>query len=574
MKKRMQKLFTVMLIISVMMSMMSMNVYAAEFYNCGFTSEHTHKDSTCFADQLICTKHVHDETCYDAEHNLICEDLGDVTCGIEEHAHGDACYHKAHGEECYHAHSDLCKHVHDETCYHQHDDACYAYTCGLEGVYTCDTADGHEDHSNCPVHEHVDGCKTLVCPYAGMEDLENTPICDIEPGTLVCQYADMEDLENTPVCGIELNKLTCEVEEHAHEAVCYEPHEHSKSNGCYERVLVCQMDSGHKHTSECLVSPKLMIDKYADGLDANDMTNVTLNVGGEESDLPVDIIYILGAFLNTEDAVQKDIMIQCLIDTFKEIIEQGTTVNFGIVPFSSTDEAVLPFEVLDEVEDLEALPEKILAAVTEAGNVYDGVNMENAILTAKKMFSNSDLGKADHTERQHLVMISSGHTYYFNSGDNNEYVSVVPVNYIKNVGKSNEINANALFCYEKAWMRARNNETNSYPIPKAIVKEYMDNSGSYTDLWDCYWSYIDTWAKADIAAGDKVVFKATTTAKGEFLNWFTKYQKHSDQSNFKYSSNGGIATPGVEEFDINNAVTINQDNSGTKYGPNPLVDAT
>ncbi len=567
MKKRMQKLFTVMLVISVMMSMMSMNVYADEFYNCGYTSEHTHKDSTCYADQLICTKHVHGEACYDAEENLVCEELGDLTCGIEEHAHGDACYHKEHGETCFHTHTEACYHVHGETCYHQHDDACYGYTCGLEGTYTCDTADGHEDHSNCPAHEHEDACKTLVCT----EDV-TVEICQMTLETLVCKYAQVEDLTQ-PVCDIELEALTCEDAEHAHEPGCYTPHVHSKNNGCYERVLVCQMDSGHKHTSACLKSPEIMIDKTADGLDENDMTNVTLNVGGEESDLPVDIIYILGRFLS-KSAVEQDILISCLMETFEEIIEQGTTVNFGIVPFSSTKDPVMPFEPLDELSDLETLPAKIAEAIETAGNVYDGVNMENAIITAKNMFSDSDLGKAGHTERQHLVMIASGHTYYFNSGENNEYVSVVPVNYIKNVGKSNEINANALFCYEKAWMRARNNDTNSYPIPKAIVTEYINNIDKYDSVWDCYWSYIDTWAKADVAAGDKVVFKATTTENGAFLNWFTKYQKHTDQSNFKYSSNGGIATPGIEEFDINNAVTINQDNSGTKYGPNPFTDET
>ena len=42
--------------------------------------------------------------------------------------------------------------------------------------------------------------------------------------------------------------------------------------------------------------------------------------------------------LDTPEKVEANIMIQCLVDTFEEIIEQGTTVNFGIVPFSSTEE--------------------------------------------------------------------------------------------------------------------------------------------------------------------------------------------------------------------------------------------
>ena len=174
--------------------------------------------------------------------------------------------------------------------------------------------------------------------------------------------------------------------------------------------------------------------------------------------------------------------------------------------------------------DLEALPAKIAAAIQEAGNVYDGVNMENALLTAAEMFGASELGLMGRTDRQHLVMISSGHTYYFNSGDNNEYISTVPVSF-----KNGSVDTDEVFYMEKAWMRARNNSTNSYPIPKAIVEYYNANTDKYESEWDCYWSLIDAWARADIAAGDTVVYEATTREAGDFKAWMNsgKYSSNS-----------------------------------------------
>lgn len=59
--------------------------------------EHTHGES---CKELICTEHVHDTSCYDEEHNLTCEIESDhvhtdacydITCGKEEHTHGDTC---------------------------------------------------------------------------------------------------------------------------------------------------------------------------------------------------------------------------------------------------------------------------------------------------------------------------------------------------------------------------------------------------------------------------------------------------------------------------------------------------
>ena len=100
---------------------------------------------------------------------------GELTCGFEEHAHGDACYSQVltcgQQETEGHAHTDACyenvlvcdeedpDHVHTDACYekqltcgqeeskgHTHSDACY------EKQLTCDT----------PEHTHTDACYTHV----------------------------------------------------------------------------------------------------------------------------------------------------------------------------------------------------------------------------------------------------------------------------------------------------------------------------------------------------------------------------------------------------------------------------
>ena len=317
------------------------------------------------------------------------------------------------------------------------------------------------------------------------------------------------------------------------------------------------------------------IDKTANDFDGK-FVDVTLEVTGNVkyengSALPVDIIYILGGFLSEEE-VMADTMIGALTDTFRELINEGVPVNFGIVPFSSTKDPVMPLTSLATEADLEALPAKIAAAIQEAGNVYDGVNMENALLTAAEMFGASELGQMGRTDRQHLVMISSGHTYYFNSGENNEYISTVPVSF-----KNGSVDTNEVFYMEKAWMRARNNSTNSYPVPKAISEYYKANADKYESEWDCYWSLIDTWAKADIAAGDTVVYEATTREAGDFKAWMNSGKYSSNSSVFTYSGNGAVVSnlgnnkiEDVLEFDMTNSAE-----RGVVHGvsgPNPFLD--
>ncbi len=252
--------------------------------------------------------------------------------------------------------------------------------------------------------------------------------------------------------------------------------------------------------------------------DPQTIADVTLSVPGEYKQLGVDIIYVLGGFL-AADKVESNLMINSLMETFAEIIATGTPVNFGMVPFSYTDKPVMELTTFASAEDLALFPAKVAQAIIDAGDVYGGENMENALVVAKKMLSESDL--ADHPERQHLVLVSTGHTFNFNSGENNELFSTVPVA-IDNSGDYNK-----LFFGAKAWMQARNYNPNTYPIPKAFTT-YND----YRD-WDAYWAEIEKWAAADVANGDQYVyaFSDTTSDSDTYYDWYMENVKSDKTHN-------------------------------------------
>ena len=329
----------------------------------------------------------------------------------------------------------------------------------------------------------------------------------------------------------------------------YEPEGGREVSQCLVGVASGETDVYAASEMTITSGSNVPVDKIATPLDKNFQTNVTLSVPGDMTNLGVDIIYILGSFLSKED-IKANTMINVLTETFRELIQAGVPVNFGIVPFSSTKEPVMELTTLDSEEDLVALPEMIAEAIKVAGNVYDGVNMENALITAKEMFSESRL--AGRPDRQHLIMISSGQTYFFNSGENNEYISTVPVNFVHT---DKQTVANQLFYTNKAWQRARTAQTNTYPIPKVIVDKYNANPEQYESLWDCYWTCIDQWAKADIAAGDKVVFEATTAAAGDFLTWFQSGSSYARNTTFGNNSHGAYITD-ISNVDLSDFVAM------------------
>ncbi|MBR5571227.1 MAG: LPXTG cell wall anchor domain-containing protein [Oscillospiraceae bacterium] len=231
--KKMKKLFSMLLALSMTAGLLSMTA-SAEEYACGRVA-HAHNEDLCYEDIVICGKHAHEEACYEGE-TLICgkEATQDLVCEVKEHEHtvADGCYHKhsieagcfgnvicgieegtlvceksedtvicgyeeaecdneseehEHTDECDHAHGGDCYYKHSGSCYHEHDDDCYGDepVCGL-------TEEAAETNLECktPTHTH---------------DKNNDPACYVD-------HTHVEDCYETD--------LTCELPEHEHVAGC------------------------------------------------------------------------------------------------------------------------------------------------------------------------------------------------------------------------------------------------------------------------------------------------------------------------------------------------------------------
>ena len=139
--------------------------------------EHTHSDScyiqivsagntypSCTADTLEI--HRHDESCYDAERNIVC-------------GYADFVVHQ-HDSACYDENGDLWCPL-TEVTEHRHEDSCYAQERG---------------ELICELHEHTDDCWTestiRICDLEESEGHQHTADCLNEDGEIVCGVEEGE----------------------------------------------------------------------------------------------------------------------------------------------------------------------------------------------------------------------------------------------------------------------------------------------------------------------------------------------------------------------------------------------
>ena len=167
MARKMKRLLSLILALSMCMSMAGFQVFAADDNLVCTKAEHEHGE-TCYQTVLSCEKHVHGEGCEDP---CGLEAAMDLICTKEVHEHSD---------ECAHTHGDACKtlnctvqydcteeHEHTEECtVHSHVDACYTLTC--EKTMDC-TKEVHVHDAACyELHAHGDDCyvSNLICTIA------------------------------------------------------------------------------------------------------------------------------------------------------------------------------------------------------------------------------------------------------------------------------------------------------------------------------------------------------------------------------------------------------------------------
>ncbi len=191
---------------------------------CGHDATHIHVPE-CYDDagELICgygtASHVHEDKCYDEEGNLTCgyetashvhedscyDEEGNLQCGYEaaSHVHEDSCYDEEGDPVCGY---ETAKHVHDENCYDE------------EGNLQC----GYETAS----HVHEDSCYDedgdLVCGYETAAHVHEESCYD-EEGNVICGYETAAHVHEDS-CYDEAGNLICgyETAAHVHKESCYD----------------------------------------------------------------------------------------------------------------------------------------------------------------------------------------------------------------------------------------------------------------------------------------------------------------------------------------------------------------
>ena len=191
--------------------------------------EHTHSDScyiqivsvgntypSCTADTLEI--HRHDESCYDAERNIVC-------------GYADFVVHQ-HDSACYDENGDLWCPL-TEVTEHRHEDSCYAQERG---------------ELICELHEHTDDCWTestiRICDLEESEGHQHTADCLNEDGEIVCGVEEGEGHQHSGECYQVSRELSCGFDS-----------DHIHSEDCYEQidVLICDKEEVilHRHTDSC-----------------------------------------------------------------------------------------------------------------------------------------------------------------------------------------------------------------------------------------------------------------------------------------------------------------------------------
>ena len=255
------------------------------------------------------------------------------------------------------------------------------------------------------------------------------------------------------------------------------------------------------------------INKVASDL-VDDFVDVTLSVPGKDIDLSSDIVFIVGA----GPASNYNYIVEMIHKMLVAVDGTPTKIKIGMVSFANTteEETVLNLtEMIDtvpgnkvadyrfsgssaeyeakladwiaETPELENDMEFIIAkALERAETVYDGVNLESSLITARDMLAADTTVPAD---RKHMIVISTGLAYWFDNDAGEP--STIAGTHADN-GKYMTGN--------KYWLYARNqhgNTSNGYVIPTAFHVKDENKNVVYTASWNNYWSYIESWIAAD-----------------------------------------------------------------------------
>lgn len=348
--------------------------------------------------------HVHEDSCYDENGNLICE-IPSV------HVHGLDCYDEdgnlicgsgwahTHDESCYDADGNLIcgqeeTHVHNKDCYdengnlicgeqeedHEHDANCY----DADGRLTC----GYEDAKD---HEHDANCYdkdgNLICGYEGVKDHEHSADCYDIKGNLICSYEGMEDHVHSETCYDADGNLICGYEILA-------VYENSKIFECEDYVVVARYNEDAHIPAEA----ELLAEKITPETDeehyARREAEYQETLGDETASMRA--LLKIGFYLDGEE------------DGGKTEIEPETPVEISI-------------QFLDEDGLPEGSPITVVHFADEGTEKLDGSKAKNSSTTFEmKSFSEIAIGYISEEEQKELTQAVDG-TMRLHLADSFEY---------------------------------------------------------------------------------------------------------------------------------------------------------
>ena len=305
------------------------------------------------------------------------------------------------------------------------------------------------------------------------------------------------------------------------------------------------------------------INKTATELDEFDQTNVTLSVPGEAQDYTSDIVFIIG----NGPANNYTYIVEMIRKMLIAADGTATKIKIGMVGFADTteDETVLELTEMNDVvegnnvadyriegrynngsaytesaEDyaarkaaafaawetenpllLQDMEYIIAKALERAEDVYSGINLESALITARDMLAADEEVPAD---RKHMIVISTGLTYWFDN-DAGEPVTIVGTNKFGNIMHGN-----------KYWLKARDNSTNTsagYYLKGWMVVNGADGKPDYKASWNRYWEMIEGWIAAD---QDDYVYNPGKTYSEFYYNGNSTEIRPENNANYRYGS--------------------------------------
>ena len=237
----------------------------------------------------------------------------------------------------------------------------------------------------------------------------------------------------------------------------------------------------------------IIVNKYADGLDENDCTNVTLEVPGDVIHDDIDVIILLGGGMQANKET-----VNSAINLFKPLMESGTKVKLGLISLERGQEIIVDLNSEEAVLNPETYEQFIADKFAYINTLPEGTtNLHSQLVEAKRMFDADTSVKA---ENKYMFVIATGRTYWFDNANGDQ--SMI----------ANKVNG-TYYWGNYLWQSQRGGHTSLYMLPDR-----------YNNSYEAFFADVEKWVKAD---GDTYVFYPgfDKNDNSAYANWYAKNGK-------------------------------------------------